>query len=300
VNAPAPAASGSAPGRSGPDAGTPRRAAHDVADNTIGDRALRFGIGSRGFVFVVVAYLVIRIATGALGEGGTDKSASGPGAAQAISDQTGGSVALVLLGVGMLLFALFCLVDAIRNKGNDDSAIKRWAKRGHGVVSFAVYAAFGIYCFTAIGSGSSEGNSGHSSRKQTGWSATVLRWPAGWLWLGALGVLLFAVAAYQVKRCVTQSFRKHLKEGEMGPRARSVVPWLGSIGYAGRAGIYGLVAWFVLQAAIDNDPDQGKGVDGSARMLANSSGGPVLLWIIALALAVFGVYMFAEARYRKI
>ena len=293
------AAPASAPGGSSAEAAS-RRAASDVADNKWGERALRFGIGARGFVFLVIAYLVARIAMGALGQGGTRTSASGPGAAQAIQEQTGGDVALFLLGVGMLLFALFCVVDAIRNEGNDSSEAKRWAKRAGSLWRGALYAAFGIYCFVKVLSGTSSGNSGNSSRKQTQWSAEVLRWPAGWFWLGAFGVVLFAVAGVQLYRAVTRSFRKRLKGARMSEQARSVATALGVAGHLGRTGAYALVGWFVLAAAIENDPDKGKGVDGSARMLANSSGGPVLLWALAVGLFAFGLYLFAEARYRRV
>ena len=276
-----------------------RNAASDVANSKWGERALRFGIGARGFVFLVIAYLVARIAGGALG-GKTNDSASGPGAAQAIQKQTGGDVALVLLGIGMLLFAVFCLVDSVRNKGGDDSEAKRWAKRGLSLWQAALYAAFGIYCFVKVISGSSSGSSGHSNRRQSQWSAEVLRWPAGWFWLGALGVALFVVAGIQVYRAVKRKFRKHLEEYRMSPRVRSIGTGLGVAGYVGRGGAYALVGWFVLHAAIENDPDKGKGVDGSARMLANSSGGPALLWILAALIFAFGLYLFVEARYRKI
>jgi Mn2+/Fe2+ NRAMP family transporter len=276
-------------------------AASDVANSKWGERGLRFGIGARAFVFLVIAYLVARIATGALGGGGTKDSASGPGAAQAIQQQTGGDVALVLLGVGMLLFALFCVVDAVRNKGNfDDSEAKVWAKRGLSLWQAAIYLAFGIYCFVKVISGSSSGSSGHSNRRQSQWSAEVLRWPAGWLWLGLLGVALFVVAGVQVYRAVKKKFRKQLEEGRMTPRVRSVGTALGVAGFVGRGAAYALVGWFVLHAAFENDPKKGKGVDGSARMLANSSGGPVLLWVLAALLFAFGLYLFVEARYRKI
>src|SRR3954471_20577461 len=206
---------------------TPQRAARDVADSKWGERALRFGIGARGFVFLVIAYLVARIAMGALGDGGTSNSASGPGAAQAVQEQTGGDIALVLLGIGMLLFAVFCLVDALRNHGSDESEAKKWAKRGATLWRAALYGAFGVYCFVNVFSGSSSGSSQNSSHKQTQWSAEVLGWPAGWFWLGLLGVALFAVAAYQIFVAVKRKFWHHLQKEKMGPRTRSAATALG-------------------------------------------------------------------------
>jgi hypothetical protein len=283
------------PGRA---AGKSRRAAGDVANNPWGERALRFGIGARGFVFLVLAYLVARIATGALGSGGTHNSASSSGVAQTLAQQPGGPIVLVLLGVGLICFALFCLVLAVREPGGD-SALKRWAARAAEVWRAAVYGAFGGYCFAKAFGGTSGGTSGHTDRQQTQWSAQVLRWPAGWLWLGLLAAGLFVAAGIQLRRAVKRRFTDDLKEHEMGRRTRPTVTVLGVVGYLGRTGAYALVGWFVLHAALEDDPDKGKGVDGSARMLAASTGGPALLWLLAIAVGVFGLYLFAEARYRR-
>lgn len=263
------------------------------------ERAARVGIATRGLIFLVIAYLVARIASGALGGGGSDKSASGPGAAQAIADQTGGTFALIVLGIGLELYALFSLLDALRH--NESSDAERWGKRALAVWSLLLYAAFGVYCFHSAVSGSSGGGSaGNSSREQSQWSARVLRWPAGWLWLGLLGGVLVIVAVVLVVRAVMLKFRDNLQRGRMGPRVWQAATVLGVVGQIGRGAAFALVGWFVLHAAVENDPKKGKGVDGSARMLANSSGGPVLLWALAAALAAFGLYLFLESRYRKV
>jgi hypothetical protein len=279
-----------------------RWGARDVEQNEWGERAARFGIGARGVVFVVLGYLVARIALGALGQGdGTSTSVSGPGVADAIAKQPGGRAVLVVLGVGLVLFALFSLLEALVGATGERSDVKRWLARIHSLWQGAVYAAFAVYCFhTAAASPSSSGNSAHSSRQQSEWTAQVLRWPAGPFWLGLLGVALFALAAYQVWQAVRRDFMDDLEQGRMTRRGRRITEVLGVIGHLGRGATFGLVGWFVLHAAFEDDPKKGKGVDGSVRMLANSSGGPYLLWLIAIGLGVFGLYLFAEARYRKV
>ena len=276
-----------------------RSAARGVADNPWGDRLARVGIASRALVFVLLGYLVARIALGALGDGGTDKAASGPGVANAIVEQSGGSVVLFLLGIGLLFFAMFSVLEALRVSESSDA--KRWAKRARSAWQAGLYTAFGIYCLVkATTSGGDSGTSSQSSRQQEQWSARVLRWPAGWLWLGALGVALLAIAIYQTYRCVKRKFLDHLKTQEMSPRVRQIVTVVGIVGHVGRAASFALVGWFVLHAAVENDPKKGRGVDGAARMLANSTGGPVLLWLLAIGLVIFGAYLFFEARYREV
>jgi hypothetical protein len=276
-----------------------RSAAREFATNPWGERALRVGIASRGVVFVVLAYLVARIALGALGDGGTSKAASGPGVAEAIGAQTGGRLVLVLLGVGLLLYAVFSLLEAVRE--NDSSNVKRWGKRARSVWQMAVYASFGVLCIVKAASlGGSSGSSSHSNRQQEQWSARVLRWPAGWFWLGLLGVVLFVIAGAQVYGCLRRHFMKDLDQVRMSERMRRAAVAIGVAGHLGRAAAFALVGWFVLQAAIENDPQKGRGVDGSARMLASSSGGPALLWALAVGLALFGIHQFVEARFRRL
>jgi Domain of Unknown Function (DUF1206) len=278
------------------------QAARSVATNTWGERGARIGLGARGVAFLVLAYLVARIAEGALGSGGSSsKPASGPGVAQAIAAQSGGRAVLALLGIGLELFALFSLLDAVRHYDDESSAAKRWAKRAMPLWDFLVYAAFGIYCLvTAASSSGGQKDAAQSDRQQTQWSARVLRWPAGPLWLGIVGLVLVITAVVLVVRCVRREFLDHLERERMSRRTRQSATVLGEVGFAGRAAMFGLVAWFVFSAAVENDPRKGKGVDGSARTLADSAPGPYALWALAIALGAFGVYMFVEARYRKV
>jgi hypothetical protein len=41
-------------------------------------------------------------------------------------------------------------------------------------------------------------------------------------------------------------------------------------------------------------------VDGSVRRLAGTTAGAVLLYLVAVAMVLFGVYLLVEARYRRV
>ncbi|WP_243718845.1 DUF1206 domain-containing protein [Actinomadura sp. KC06] len=48
------------------------------------------------------------------------------------------------------------------------------------------------------------------------------------------------------------------------------------------------------------DPGKAKGVDGTLRESARAPAGPWLLVAVAVGLAIFGVYSFCEACWRKV
>jgi hypothetical protein len=263
-------------------------------------RGLRVGLASRGVVYLVLAYLVARISLGALDGPGTRDAASGPGVAQAIAQQTGGQAVLVVLAVGLLLYALFSLVDALLHHDAEAPAAKRWGDRALSAWGFVVYGVFSGYSFVTATSPPKGQTAPKSHRQDAEWSAKVLGWPGGQFWLALLGFVLLVIAAFLLSRTVRRSFRDRLPRDDMDLRMWRLAVVLGTCGYFGRALLLGIVGWYVVSAAIENDPNHGQGVDGSVRMLASSTAGPPLLWVLAIALLLYGGYMFVEARYRRV
>jgi uncharacterized protein DUF1206 len=284
------------------EAGGPlHRVAGSVADSWWGTRAAQVGLAARGVVYLVLAYLVARIALGALGGSSTSQSASGPGVAQAVAAQTAGRPVLVVLAVGLVLYALFSILDAVLHHDDESPAAKRWGDRALSAWGFVVYGAFSAYCFsTAFSSSAGKQTAAQSDRQHTQWSADVLNWPVGWLWLGLLGGILLLIAVFLLSRAARLSFRPRLDRDAMSPLMWTLAMMSGAIGYGGRALLFGLVGWFILGAAIENDPSQGQGVDGAARLFARSAAGPYVLWMLAAALAIYGLYLFVETRFRHV
>jgi hypothetical protein len=275
------------------------RVAAQVANSEGGDRAARVGLGARTVVYVLLGYLVARIALGALGQPGSSRPATAQGAAQAIAAQTGGRVVVFVLAVCLLLFAFFSVIDALLHHNREREDWKRWALRALSWWTVLVYTAFSVYCLvTAFGN--TKQNKGQSDKQPTEWSARVLRWPLGQVWLFVGGLIALTTAVVLTIMAFRRSFAGELERHKMSVRAYRAAIVLGITGYLGRATLFSLVGWFVCKAAITEDPNHGEGVDGSLRILAASTFGPVLLWLIAVTLVAYGVYLAFEARYRRV
>jgi hypothetical protein len=114
------------------------------------------------------------------------------------------------------------------------------------------------------------------------------------------GAILIGVAAYQAYKGLGKKFLEDAKTQEMGSTVRTGYTWVGVLGLVARAVIFALVGYGLIKAAIDYDPDEAVGLDGALLTLTQAKYGPLLLGIVAAGLAVFGIYSFADARYRKV
>jgi len=247
----------------------------------------RAGLIGRGVIYGIIGILALKLALGDGGEA-TDQQ----GALTTIAQQSFGEVLLILVAVALAGYALWRLVRAAVGHGAEqrDDATDRLAAVGSGI-------AYAILCVTAveilIGSGSSSG-----STKQT--TGGVLDWTGGPVLVAIAGAILIGVAAYQAYKGLAKKFLEDAKTHEMGPTVRKGYTWVGVFGLVARAVIFALVGYGLIKAAIDYDPDEAVGLDGALLTLTQAKYGPVLLGIVAVGLAGFAIYSFADARYRKV
>lgn len=86
----------------------------------------------------------------------------------------------------------------------------------------------------------------------------------------------------------------------MSRRTRRIVDLTGVIGGLARGLVFTVVGVFAVRAAIEYEPDQAKGLDDTLRTFADTPAGPVLLACVAAGLVLFGLFSFANARWRRV
>ena len=74
----------------------------------------------------------------------------------------------------------------------------------------------------------------------------------------------------------------------------------GSFGSCTRMVVFCLIGVFLINAAIDFNPDKAVGLDGALAKVDHASYGPFLLGLIAAGLIAFGTYSLSDARFRRI
>jgi hypothetical protein len=267
-------------------------ALEDAADSTWLQRLARAGLVARGLLYVVVAVLASQVAAGH-DEARPDKQ----GALQAVVRQPFGRLLVLLLAVGFAGYAAWRFVEAAVGPADQPDTNKVRFKRIGYFLRGCLYAGFfGSAVRLFIWSNSVAG----SETPEKDWTARVLDWPLGtWLVQGA-GLVAIGAGLYIGYRGLSGKFRKRLKSLEMGPAIRLWVRAVGTVGNVARMLIALMIGVFLIAAARQHDPDQAVGIDGALKRLADRPYGPTLLVVVALGLAAYGVYSFAEARYRRV
>ncbi|CAO5228087.1 DUF1206 domain-containing protein [Frankia sp. AgKG'84/4] len=264
-------------------------AAHSARHSRLIDITARIGLAGRGLVYVLIGVLAGQVAFG-LSNAQTNRA----GALGEIKDKPFGSVVLVILVAGFLGYGLWRLLDAAVGQQDESDKKKRIAKRlvcaGRGVVYLAI-AGSTISFLVSGGGGSGE---------PAPWTARVMRNDAGRALVGLVGLVVVGIGIGMIVRGAKRKFEEKLKTGEMGAFARKIAKPAGMAGYIVRGVVFGLAGVFVTRAAIEFDAKEAKGLDGTLKTVAAQAYGQWLLTLCAVGLALFGVYSFFEARYRKL
>jgi hypothetical protein len=149
-----------------------------------------------------------------------------------------------------------------------------------------VYLGLGILTVrAALGSRSQSGKG-----EQT-LSAQLMSVPFGQVLVAAVGLAVIAVGVTQVVKGVKKKFTEDLAANP-GKAARP----LGTVGFCAKGVALGIIGALFVWAAVSYDPKKAGGMDAALTTLRSQPFGSVLLVVMALGLACFGVYCFLWAR----
>ncbi|MFN2518866.1 MAG: DUF1206 domain-containing protein [Jatrophihabitantaceae bacterium] len=247
----------------------------------------RLGLAARGTIYLLIGWLALLLAVGKRG-GETDQR----GALVEVTRHNGGTILLWVITVGLAGYALWRWSEAAFG------VVGEAGKKGPRVQSFVRGTIYAIFAVSAFGLVTHAHQQSQVHQQQT-LTARVMLHPLGRWAVGIVGVIVVIVGVVQVVEGFTHKFEKYLDLDRMSPATRRTVTFLGTVGTAARGVVFVLAGIFVVRAAYDFDPQKARGLDGALRSLAGTSAGPWLLGAAALGLVAFGLYCYAEAKWRR-
>ena len=253
----------------------------------------RLGFAAKGVVYALIGVLAVQYAFGQGGE-----ATGTTGALETIAGGPFGQIILGLIALGLVGYSIWQFVRAgmdADNKGSDAvGLIKRIGYFCNGIIHLGLA---GIAAGLAIGamSGSSGGNSTIAE-----WTASLMSQPFGRWLVGIGGAIVIGVGVYRIYKGYSMEFQKKLNLSQMSDAERKWTIRLGRAGLAAQGIVFAMIGSFFVQAAVQYDPNEARGLGGALQSLAQQPYGPWLLAIVALGLVAHGVYNFILSQYRRI
>jgi hypothetical protein len=258
----------------------------------------RAGWFAKGVVYLgagVLALLVAAKATGwshAASAGGQE--ASPTGALKTIAQMSGGKLLMWVLAAGMLLYAAWRVVSALLPGGSD---AKAWVTRIGYVVSAVIYTTFALtaIALARVTSAAPDGNA-----KVNSLSDRIMAHSGGRLVIGVAGAIAIGAGLYRIIKGVRVDVTDELDlTGWSAPR-RAWTKRLGAIGEFGRGVGIGLIGLFLVRASITYDASQATGLDGALRRLVVQGWGLVVVVVIGVGFAAYGVFCLVTFTRREL
>jgi hypothetical protein len=137
------------------------------------------------------------------------------------------------------------------------------------------------------------------SQQRAATSGLLGRPEGPWL-VGVAGVAVAVVGLVLVGYGITKGFLRHLRRDRMSAGEFRAAVWTGRLGYAVKGAVYAVAGVLVTIAAVTFDPAKSTGLDGALHTLAQQPFGYALMLVTAAGFAVFGIYCYFQARYRKV
>jgi hypothetical protein len=253
------------------------------------ERLARLGYVAKGVVYAAIGFLALREALGVGGE-----TADPTGVMHLVATQPLGGLMLALLAVGLACYALWKVVQGAADpdgKGSDaHGVLRRVGYVGSGVI-------YGVLAFTAAQSifGAED-----TSEDALAASAMAFQPPLGPILVFLVGTIVIGVGLYQLYAAYKAKFRDDLRLEQMSEAEERWVTYAGRFGTAARAVAIGVAGAFLLLAVYESDPSETRGLGAALEIVQHQPLGSYMLGAIAVGLLIYGAFMFAIARYRRI
>ena len=250
-------------------------------------RVVRLGYFAKGLIYSLIGVLALRVALGLSGGRLTDPS----GVLRTLLGQPFGRIMLALIGVGIVGYAAYYIVEALADLRRRGGGVRGWLDRTLTMIKAAVYGGVGLQALNVV-----LFDRLPSDRTEQG-ARTVMQFPLGEWLLVAIGVGVAIYGLTQLRMVWRGGADDDLDVGRVKREAPFILP-LGRFGTLARSIIIVLIG-----ATLARSGWRGRAADadGYREALATiASFNPWLLAAIGAGLLCFGVYQLCHSRYAKL
>lgn len=252
----------------------------------------RIGWVAKGMVYLLIGLVALQIA---LDHGSGGEEASGTGAVATLANRPFGKVLVGLLGAGLLLYVVWRLFTAFLPGDWTGNALLQ--RIGY-TVSAVIYASLALTVLQVMRSGNTSDRD-QEDRAVTGGVNALLDSTAGRWLVGLIGVAVLGIAVAFVIKATSKSFQDDIALPS-DPRERQILVRSGEVGWTARGASMALIGFFLIRSAVTYDASEAGGIDGSLRQFTRYSWGQLVVGLIAVGFAMYGLFCVISARHQRL
>ncbi len=256
------------------------------------ERAARVGYAAKGVVYAVIGVLAVQQALGSGDAEGTR------GALRTIGSGQFGQILLWIMAGGLAGYVVWRLTQALVDPEADaleEGGAKRWGKRAFYLGSAILYGLLAWYAaqLAMAGGGGGSGSGGGSQ----GWVSELMGVAWGVWLVGIVGAGIVIRGLIQFWKAYTDKFKEKISSFDLGPARSKWIVRASRLGLTARGVVFALIGGSVVRAALQRDPEEARGLEGSLEFLVTN---PWLLGAVGVGLVGYALYQWVKARYRLI
>jgi len=243
---------------------------------------MRTGYAARGAVYLVVGGLALTAAiSGGEAEGTT-------GALEQLRSQSWGVIALWAIGLGLLCFMVWRVIDAKMDLETYGTGLKGIVARGGQAVTGVIHGALGLWAIAlALGMGTGGGDT-------QSWTARLLAQDYGPWIVGLVGATVVGAGIYYFYKAYSEKYKSHLRRTELTEKLDPAA----KAGLVAHGVAVALIGGFLIYAGVTASPEEAGGLGKAFDTVRSVAFGRILLILLASGLIAFALFCFMEAVYR--
>lgn len=250
----------------------------------------RIGLVAYGAVHLLLAALIARMLVGRRGvpvdQGGVVTIVASLGVS--------GRVLLAVAAAGLVAFGVWQACAAVGGFRWVSGGERTRKRVGAAAKAIAVLAVAVAALPAIVGDPAADGN--RAARTVV---AGLIDLPGGRWIVATVAAIAAVMAVSMVYTGMRATFLGDLWKGRLSRAMTAVAVVCGSAGNFGRGVAIGGVGWSFADAALAADPARSTGIDGVLQALAQTTAGAVVLALVAVGVAAFGLYCGIDAYARR-
>lgn len=244
---------------------------------------VKVGLVAYGLVHLIIGWLAFRLAMGH-----SEGEASQTGALRQLAATSVGLVLMWVTGIGLLTLVLWQLIAALVGYTEYDG-LKRLRKRLSALFRSVVYGTLAVAALRiAIGASDDEGDAEESL------SAGMFGLPGGRFIVAAIGLGIIGYAVWQVVKGVTGRYNEEIETELQGAAKVAAM-----VGHIAKGVAFTVMGALFIWAALSYDSEKAGGLDKAIDTIRDQPGGSVLLIVLAVGIAAYGVWCFYWAKHAR-